>query len=120
MHAYRVSQNSIVSFMKITNMRGALFLHMHPTFSLMQASIRSGTSDINMSSFCGLILDQTDRTFLVSVPSDYSGAILITSYRAIALRFSIGDRSGLFPGHLSFSQNAGKFDLHQSCVVLAR
>ena len=102
------------------NNEGALFLHMHHTFSLMRASIRPGTSDINMSSFCGLILDQTDRTFLVSMRSGYPGAVLLTSNRTIAQRFSIGDRSGLFSSHLFFSQNAGKFDLYQSFVVLAR
>ena len=42
------------------------------------------------------------------------------SYRTIAQRFCIGDRSGLFTGHLSFSQSAGKLDLYQSFVVLAR
>ena len=109
-----ISHLSSVKCMKIINMRVALFLHLYPTFSLIRVSIRSGKSDINMSSFCRLILDQTDPTLLVSVLSGYHCATLFTSYRTFALGFSIGDRSWQLPGNLSFSQNAGKFDLHQS------
>ena len=102
-------------------MRVALYFKLYPPLILLiQASIRSGMPDTKLSSIFELILDQADRTFLVSVLSDVAGAILFTSSWTIAHRLSIVDGSGLFPRHLSFSQNAGKCDQHHSCVILAR
>ena len=106
--------------MKTANLRATVYLQMYPPFSLMQASIRSGMPDIRLSSVSELIFDQAARTFLARVPSDVAGAILLISSWTIAHRFSIGDRSGLFPGHSSFSQNAGKCDRHHSCALRAR
>ena len=63
----------------------------------------------------GLCLDPPLRhlNVLMRVFSEVAGSILLSSSLMIAKRFPIGERSGLLPGHVPFSQKPGKLPRHQ-------
>ena len=75
---------------------------------------------IRLLSVSEVMLDQAVRTFVIRVASDVASAVLLVSVWTIGHRFSIGDKSGLLPGHSSFAQKSSKWDRHHSCVLRAR
>ena len=87
--------------------------------SLTQALMRSGMPHTRLSCVSAEMLHQADRTFRMSVASDVAGVALSTLSFTIAQRFSIGDRSGLLPGHTPFAQKPGKLSWHHCCVLVA-
>ena len=50
---------------------------MYLPFSLIQASMRSGMPDTRLSNISELVMDQAVRGFLVRVPLDVAGVILL-------------------------------------------
>ena len=81
--------------------------------------IRPGMLVIRLLSVSEVMLDQAVRTFVIRVTS-VASAVSLVSVWTIGHRFSIGDKSGLLPGHSSFAHMSSKWDRHHSCVLRAR
>ena len=67
----------------------------------------------------GACVTQAFCRLLTSAFLEVAGSSMSCSSCTMAQRFSIGDRSGLLPGHTPFSQNDGRLSWHHSWVLVA-
>ena len=81
--------------------------------------MRFGMEETRLSTTDGEMSAHARFRFLVRVGIEVKGGSLLNSSWRIDQRFSLGLRSGLFPGHSSFCQNPGKFGWHHCCVPAA-
>ena len=101
------------------NIWQVIYLPMCCPFILRHFLTRSGMPHINRSKVSGEIADHAFFTFWIKPFWLVAAGILSSSCWTMAYKFSIGFKSGEFPGHWSFIQKELTFDWNHRWVMIA-